>query len=200
MECAFIGDIHGHLEELDEVVEYTLSRTQRLVFLGDYINRGPNSREVVDYLIRLRRREDLDCIFLRGNHDEVFLDALSGKSIDRLLRMGGAATVASYVHAPSGDVALQLRQSVPDSHVQFFRDLKPWMMTEHLFAAHAPNSASTENANGRYCIYGHVPQRNGIPTINRDRALIDTGCGTTEGGRLTCLFWPGLDWFQSRPR
>lgn len=200
MERAFIGDVHGRLADLEEVVEHALSRTRRLVFLGDYINRGRNSREVVDYLVQLNRREDLDCIFLRGNHDAVFLNTLLGDSIDNLLRMGGATTVASYVPAPVGNVALQLQQNVPDSHVQFFRDLRPWMITKHVFAAHDPGSAPVEIAKGRYCIYGHVPQRSGKPTISRSHALIDTGCGTTEDGRLTCLFWPELHWFQSTPR
>jgi calcineurin-like phosphoesterase family protein len=199
-ELAFIGDIHGSLPELEEVVEYAISRTRRLVFLGDYVNRGHNSRQVVDYLIRLDGLDGTDCTFLCGNHDQTFLEALLGGSLDALLRMGGAPTIASYVHSPSSDVALQLRKSVPDSHVRFFRTLAPWMMTEHVFATHAPDSAPMEEVEDRYCIYGHLPQENGMPTINRTHALIDTGCGTTEGGRLTCLFWPGLDWFQSSVR
>ena len=199
-EFAAIGDVHGRIAELEEVVEHVLSRTRHLVFLGDYVNRGHYSMEVVDYLIRLRRREGISCTFLRGNHDDVFLEALLGGSLDTLLRMGGAATIASYVSAPRGDVALQLRSCVPDLHMRFFRDLQPWMMTKHVFAAHAPNSAFAEKMANRYCIYGHVPQQNNRPTIDRTHALIDTGCGTTEGGRLTSLFWPELDWFQSRLR
>jgi serine/threonine protein phosphatase 1 len=200
-ELAFIGDIHGCLQELEEVVEHALSRTRRLVFLGDYVNRGQHSREVIDHLIHLNSSDDVECTFLRGNHDEVFLDTLSTGNIDTLLRMGGATTIASYVHEPAGDVLSQLRQSVPDAHFHFFSDLLPCMTTDGVFAAHAPNLArEADEAAGRYRVYGHHPQRYGKPTITGTHAFIDTGCGTTEDGRLTCLFWPGLDWFQSSRR
>jgi serine/threonine protein phosphatase 1 len=201
MEFAFIGDVHGCLAELEEVVEYTLARTRRLIFLGDYVNRGHHSREVVDYLIRLNLSGDAECTFLLGNHDEAFLNALTIGSIDTLLRMGGATTIASYVREPAGDIFSQLRQSVPDAHFHFFRDLAPYMKADGVFAAHAPKpQQETEHAWGRYQVYGHFPQRNGKPMITNAQAFIDTGCGTTEDGRLTCLFWPKLDWIQSSRR
>lgn len=198
---AFIGDIHGCLEELEEVVEHVRSRTRHLVFLGDYVNRGLRSREVVEYLILLNSSNDIECTFLLGNHDETFLDAVSTGNIDTLLRMGGATTIASYVREPAGDIPSQLSQSVPEAHLRFFRDLVPYMATDNVFAAHAPNGVQeTKEAAGRYRVYGHLPQRHGKPTITDTHALIDTGCGTTEDGRLTCLFWPELDWFQSSRR
>ena len=197
-EFAFIGDIHGCPEPLDEIVQHAISRTQHLVFLGDYINRGPCSRQVIDYLVHLNSSGDIECTFLRGNHDEAFLNALSAGSMDTLLRMGGATTVASYVPEPAGNILSQLRQAVPDAHVHFLRDLMPYMMTDGVFAAHAPNLAhETDRAAGRYRVYGHLPQGGGKPTVTSTHAFIDTGCGTTEDGRLTCLFWPELDWFQS---
>jgi calcineurin-like phosphoesterase family protein len=200
-EFAFIGDIHGCLTELKEVVEYALSRTRHLVFLGDYVNRGHHSREVIDYLIRLNHSEDVVCTFLLGNHDEVFLDALSAGNIDTLLRMGGATTIASYVYKPTGDILSQFRQSVPEAHIQFFSDLVPWMTTDDVFAIHAPDlTLERERTAGQYRIYGHLPQQHGKPKITATHAFIDTGCGTTEAGRLTCLFWPELDWFQSSQR
>lgn len=200
-EYAFVGDIHGCLAELEEVVELALPRTRRLVFLGDYVNRGHRSREVVDYLIDLNRSGEADCTFLRGNHDEVFLNALGAGEIDTLLRMDGATTIASYVPEPTGDILSQLRESVPEEHVQFFHDLTLFMVAEGVFAAHAPSPArETELAAGKYCIYGHIPQRNGTPTITDTQALVDTGCGTTGNGRLTCFFWPGKDWIQSSRR
>lgn len=200
-EFAFIGDIHGCLAELIEVIEHALTRTRRLVFLGDYVNRGLRSREVVEYLIRLNNSDDIECTFLLGNHDEAFLDAVSTGSIDMLLRMGGATTIASYVREPAGDIPSQLRQSVPEEHLNFFRDLLPYMATDDVFAIHAPKMAQgMEEGAGRYRVYGHLPQQRGRPTVTDTQALIDTGCGTTGDGRLTCLFWPELDWFQSSRR
>jgi serine/threonine protein phosphatase 1 len=201
MELGFVGDIHGCLGELEEVVECALTRTRQLVFLGDYVNRGRHSREVIDYLIRLDKTKGVECTFIRGNHDESLLSALYTGDVDTLLRMGGAATIASYVRKPSGDIPTQLRRSVPDTHVDFLRNLVPHVTVDNVFATHAPSTAATlEGASGRYCIYGHVPQPGGVPTITGRQAFIDTGCGTTEGGRLTCLFWPKLDWVQSSHR
>lgn len=197
-ELAFIGDVHGCLVELEEVVGRALPRAARLIFLGDYVNRGPRTREVIDYLVRLSRSDKTKYTFLRGNHDEAFLDTLTAGSIDTLLHMGGATTIASYVPEPRGDVLTQLRQSVPDSHLQFLRNLAPYLSVDNVFAVHDPSMMNeiTTTA-GKFGIYGHLPQRSGKPTICDTEAFIDTGCGTTKDGRLTCLFWPSLEWFQS---
>ncbi len=199
-ELAFIGDIHGCLEELENIVTQARRRTPRLVFLGDYVNRGRKSREVIDYLIRLRQSSEVSCIFILGNHDQAFLDTLVCGKIDRFLRMGGAATIASYVDAPRGDLLSQVRQAVPRDHVDFLQALIPSMLDGGVFAAH--DRAAQHNLEidpSVFRIYGHSPQRDLVPTINATEAFIDTGCGTIVGGRLTCVFWPSLDWVQSTP-
>lgn len=197
-ELALIGDIHGCMAELEEIVDRALTRTRRLIFLGDYVNRGHHSRDVVDYLIDLSLSSISECTFLRGNHDETFLDALSSGNLDPLFRMGGATTIASYIQEPTKDIVFQLRQCVPVDHVEFFRTLEPYVATNGIFAAHTPNTMQeAENSLGKYRVYGHIPQRYGRPTITKTQAFIDTGCGTTDDGRLTCLFWPSLDWIQS---
>ncbi|WP_084093912.1 metallophosphoesterase family protein [Amycolatopsis rifamycinica] len=201
-EYAFVGDIHGCFNELESVVARARSRTRHLVFLGDYVNRGRQSRQVIDFLMSLQESRELECVFLRGNHDQAFLEALDNAEIDVLLRMGGATTIASYVDEPSDDVLAQLRRSVPDEHVQFFRNLPMSMSTDQVYASHIPDLRLGEQqaAAGKYRIHGHVVQSNGVPTITETHALIDTGCGTTPTGRLTCLFWPSLEWVQSEPR
>ncbi|WP_433471266.1 metallophosphoesterase [Saccharomonospora azurea] len=200
-ELAFIGDIHGCLKELDEVVQHALPRTGNLIFLGDYVNRGLHSREVIDYLINLDQASETTCTFLRGNHDEVFLDCVTTGNIDTILRMGGATTIASYVRRPEGDIISQLKASIPDAHLQFLHNLTSSMETEYVYAAHAPrHGLEHDNETKKYCIYGHRAQSSGIPLITETHAIIDTGCGTTDNGRLTCLFWPSLDWVQSKRR
>ncbi|NHE67807.1 serine/threonine protein phosphatase [Rhodococcus sp. D-46] len=200
-EIGFIGDIHGCVEELDELVTAARSRTSHLVFLGDYVNRGPRSREVIDFLIRLQQTKGLSTSFVVGNHDQAFLDSLEGDGFDSFLRMGGAATVVSYVGAPRADVLSQLRESVPVPHVDFLKSLANQVVVDGVTATHKhrAHELDTSEDTEQFLIYGHSPQRRLLPRIERDRAFIDTGCGTLPDGRLTCLFWPSLNWTQSKP-
>lgn len=94
-----IGDIHGclsHLENLFDLINPDLDRHQ-LVFMGDYIDRGPNSAGVVDFIINLKKKynpENIIC--LMGNHERMFLDYLEGKDEMLFLMNGGVTTTASY--------------------------------------------------------------------------------------------------------
>ena len=106
MKCYVIGDVHGCLPELASLVEsLPLERGDTVVFLGDYIDRGPDSKGVIDYLLELRKRGEQTTVFLRGNHEDMMLSfmALSGHHGDAFLLNGGVATLASYgVAAPTG--------------------------------------------------------------------------------------------------
>ena len=94
------GDIHGELEKLDELLEMmSLQEGDRLVFLGDYIDRGPDSPGVIDRLISLSTR--YECVFLLGNHESMFLDFLGWTDDtyfggDAFLLNGGDRTLAGY--------------------------------------------------------------------------------------------------------
>ena len=106
MKCYVIGDVHGCLPELASLVEsLPMERGDTVVFLGDYIDRGPDSKGVIDYLVALRRRGEQTTVFLRGNHEDMMLSfmGLSGHHGDAFLLNGGLATLASYgVAAPGG--------------------------------------------------------------------------------------------------
>ena len=106
-DIAIVGDIHGGIAELQEIVDLVAGRTRELVFVGDYVNRGRASAEVLEYLVRLRESE-LKSTFLVGNHDIAFLECLRGDGLDRFLQMGGAATIRSYVDSPETNVKAQL--------------------------------------------------------------------------------------------
>ena len=74
MHCYVIGDIHGCLDELRYLVEgLPLESGDRLVFLGDYVDRGPNSKGVLTYILDLQKTTDLELICLKGNHEDMFL-------------------------------------------------------------------------------------------------------------------------------
>src|SRR5574341_1031850 len=100
MSSYVIGDIHGCLDELRYLVEaLPLTRGDRLIFLGDYIDRGPNSSGVVSYLIQAQHHlNENKLVFLKGNHEDMLLSflGLGGQHGDMFLINGGKATLTSY--------------------------------------------------------------------------------------------------------
>lgn len=196
-EICFIGDIHGCVEQLNEIFVAAAKRTQNFVFLGDYVNRGPSSREVIDFLVELKANEQLSATFLAGNHDTAFLQTLTGDGLDAFLLIGGAATIKSYVGTPKPDVLAQFRAAVPESHLRFLLDLDHKFVGNGIMAAHEPQSEWVPGQTAVMSVFGHRPQPELIPIISDLHAYIDTGCGTLPNGRLTGFFWPNRDWIQS---
>src|SRR6185369_11137148 len=93
-----IGDVHGCIDELNVLLDSLApAADDTIVFLGDYIDRGPTPKGVIDRLLSLRR-EGTRCIFLKGNHEDMFLAflGLGGHYGDAFLYNGGAATLRSY--------------------------------------------------------------------------------------------------------
>lgn len=95
-----VGDIHGEVELLEELLEKLPSKKDdRFVFVGDYVDRGSDSKGVVDLLIDFSKKRD--CVFLLGNHESMFLDFIGWKADeyfagDAFLMNGGDRTLASY--------------------------------------------------------------------------------------------------------
>jgi hypothetical protein len=198
-DVGIVGDIHGGAAELSEIVDLVAGRVRHLVFVGDYVNRGKQSAGVMEQLVQLSRSH-LPCSFLAGNHDLAFLDCLTTRRLDPFLQMGGAATIRSYLGTAGADVGSELVRAVPPSHKAFLEQLGPHYATDGLLVTHAPPRRPVGPQDGApYHVAGHILQRNLVPTITADGALIDTGCGTWDHGRLTCLFWPSRHWLQSRP-
>jgi serine/threonine protein phosphatase 1 len=131
-----VGDIHGRLDLLEELLSLVEQDVQarpksknRIVFLGDLIDRGPHSAQVVERL-RLFRPTFGKPIFLMGNHEEVMLRVLGGEArlMDDWLKFGGAECIRSYDLDPASlrsmppDQAVQtLNGAVPETHVDFIR-------------------------------------------------------------------------------
>ena len=187
-EIGIIGDIHGHVGPLRSLLEYIDDLVDTVVFLGDYVDRGPDSAQVIDTLLEAAKSHS--CIFLEGNHDRAFRAALHGE-FDRFLLLGGAATVRSYVSPPYGDIAREFTHAVPEPHHAFLHQLALQYETAELIVGHVLPEA---DGTGRFRIGGHAPQLSSVPTIGEDYAHVDTGCGTLDPGMLTCLLWPSLSW------
>lgn len=131
-----IGDVHGEHERLftlHEAIEahwkaFAGGRPATVLHLGDYVDRGPDSRGVIDYLIMLQSKPDLrkeiSIVCLLGNHERMMLDAVEDGEHQKLMQWlmnGGEATVESYRrHAPQGS---QLTEIVPREHVAWLKSL-----------------------------------------------------------------------------
>jgi len=151
MSILAVGDIHGYMAELARVLSLAddlRGPDARIVFLGDLIDRGPDSRGVIETLMR-GIEAGRDWIVLRGNHDQMFLDFLDDASTGDPARKlsaawldgnnGGAETLRSYAAGASlerGDWAAAAR-AVPPAHVRFLESLPFCFQTEEQFFVHA---------------------------------------------------------------
>lgn len=206
-----IGDIHGQANRLEALLGRLagLDPTARLVFLGDYIDRGTHSRQVVDRLLALGRQRP-DTVFLMGNHEAALLryDASHAPEDLRLLRVYGfQATLDSYASEP-GQTGLDF---MPESHRQFFRTLRRWFRCGPYVFFHAPLPCGADpdaagatgldylltnrtidaegwQASGRTLVFGHVPLE--TPLVAAGLIGVDTGAGW--GAVLTAVELPLL--------
>ena len=140
MRCYVIGDIHGCLNELAYLIGgLPLESGDRLVFLGDYIDRGPDSKGVVGYLLELQKRTDLDFVCLKGNHEDMFMAylGLPGQHGDMFLYNGGYATLNSYGIDSKNPSLDKINERIPRSHIEFFANLKAHFVMEPFLCAHA---------------------------------------------------------------
>ncbi len=195
-----IGDIHGCLVPLRRLLEKIHPRLQdQLIFIGDYIERGPQSKEVVEYLLGLPQHR----IFLMGNHEKMLLDFLAGEDQEVFLANGGQATLRSYGGDPD---------DIPDSHLAFFQTLRRMYETPDYLFVHAGIRPMVGLAQqtlrdvlwirqeffqfmGRFpkpVVFGHTPLRQVL--LAEDRIGIDTGC--VYGGKLTALRLPAREVIQ----
>jgi serine/threonine protein phosphatase 1 len=129
-----VGDIHGRIDLLEHLLAKIHADLQRrparktlLVFVGDLIDRGPSSAEVIERL-RSYRREGVRPVFLLGNHEEVLLRIIGGDAsvIDSWLKFGGLECLQSYgvslttLRGRSADEIVEIvRAAVPRNHVEF---------------------------------------------------------------------------------
>jgi serine/threonine protein phosphatase 1 len=197
-----IGDIHGCLTALLALLDVVqLAAEDRLITLGDYVDRGPDSRGVLDQLIALHDAGRL--VALRGNHDEMMTLSRGDRGERRMwLRFGGVQTLCSYGHSATDDVY----DRVPERHWRFLEhDLVNSYETEgHLFvhAIARPDlpleeqdtnvllwerlSGPVAHVSGKQLICGHTRQDGGLPLDLGSTVCIDTGIYEPEGW-LTCL-------------
>jgi serine/threonine protein phosphatase 1 len=208
-----IGDIHGCLEKLKELIPKTGIDNQNdtLIFIGDYIDRGKFSSEVVDHVIRLQN-EYKKVVCLRGNHEDMLAHYLEGMNEEMYLNNGGINTLHSYEIILSDDIK-ERKRKIPARHRKFFESLLPYYETEDYIFVHAgmkPGLLLKEQTMhdllwirhefieakydfGKTVVFGHTPLNN--PLINKNMIGIDTGA--VYGGKLTCVELPKIKIYQA---
>jgi serine/threonine protein phosphatase 1 len=216
-----IGDIHGRSDLLDRIVEEIKRDIEEkptgeavTITLGDYVDRGPDSRGVLDRLIS--NPFPTEYIGLRGNHEELFEAFLNDPTVGpQWRRLGGLETLHSYripvtslmIGKGFEEASSALRQAVPHEHLRFLASLKLSMSIGEYFVCHAgvrpgiplehqsaedllwirDEFLSSKRSFGKIVIHGHTPAES--PEILPNRINIDTGAFVT--GRLTCLVLEG---------
>lgn len=202
-----IGDIHGCHAPLAHLLQLVLHRADTIVFLGDYVDRGPQSKEVVTTILSLRATHPR-VVPLMGNHDYLFLQYLSGDNHSIFLQVGGLQTLASYGLSPTA-TREEITRLVPPDHIAFFRSLPLFWEDRHALYVHAglqPGRHLSQQTSqwclwaresfllstpdyGKPVVFGHTifPE----PYLAADKIGIDTGA--VYGGRLTALLLPNRE-------
>jgi Calcineurin-like phosphoesterase. len=208
-----IGDIHGCYLKLVRLMEkIKLNPEEDIpVFLGDYIDRGDQAKEVVDYLIHLKKQLP-SAVFLLGNHEQMLLDYLNGGNINPFLVNGGKNTLDSYFGESRLFSQQDPRTVFPPEHVEFFKSLAPYYEIEEYIFVHAGLRAGVPLSQqdlfdllwireefyfsgdkfGKTVVFGHTPFQQ--PFIYKKKIGIDTGAA--YGNKLTCLELPELKFIQ----
>jgi len=217
-----VGDLHGRLDLLNAMIKWIAHDDARraeahtvVIFLGDYCDRGPDSKGVVDRLLAVSKNTQKEIRFLCGNHDFIFTDIMqTGRNLWPWLEFGGQATLASYGVTPPEtlyDPGVQsrifddLKRLVPDSHTAFYETLEMTIDLGDYKFVHAgvrpgvPLEAQSKadylwirdvflkswRPFDRIIVHGHTPQK--APSADRRRIGLDTGAYSTDILSGVCL-------------
>ena len=204
-----VGDIHGCLDPLRRMMDKIKWQPEKdgLIFLGDYIDRGVDSKGVVDYIIEISNSSPhVQC--LMGNHENILLDFLSSGDPRLLLLNGGMTTLESYQKEERGET----EALIPSEHVAFFENLFLYIELDDYYVVHAgfrpgveiekqssedliwirePFIFSDHNF-GKKVIFGHTPLAE--PLVMDNKIGLDTGA--VYGNKLTCLEIPRMKFYS----
>jgi len=213
MRTLAIGDIHGCCFALDTLTQAAgITPDDFLIFLGDYIDRGPDSKGVVSRVIQ--HSQEQGTIILRGNHEAMILSARENPLQAHLWgSYGGDEALRSYGAWGRND----WQQFISEEHWRFFEKSLPWYETETHIFVHATVLPELDmpdqpeyvlyweqydqrifHKSGKVVVCGHTPQQSGWPTKGERSVCIDTAIGS--GKWLTCLNVDSGDYWQANER
>jgi serine/threonine protein phosphatase 1 len=201
-----VGDVHGCARELERLLAaLRLTAGDAVVFVGDYVDRGPDARRVLELLLDVENRSGVTTRFLKGNHEDMCLGFLGfgGRWGESWMMNGAEATLRSY-GIDRGAPVDEIRAALPAAHLRFLTRLLPNYVEEDWLLVHAgirpdrPLAAQVEedlfwirddflmarHALPQTVVFGHTPFR--APFLDLPYKVgIDTGC--VYGGALTAL-------------
>ena len=199
-----VGDIHGRADLLDALLDkidaHAAERPRRLVFLGDYVDRGPASAPVLQRVRALQRREPVDVVCLKGNHEDMMLRAAGNEEWDALwLRNGGSSTLRSFEVRRIEDVPTDVVEWLAARPTSFEDDRRCYVHAglnparerldqrdeDRLWIREA--FLARDHDFGKLVVHGHTPSRDGRPEIRPHRVNVDTGA--VYGGQLTAAIF-----------
>jgi serine/threonine protein phosphatase 1 len=208
-----IGDIHGCDSALNVLLsELRLDIDDTVVLIGDIVDRGPGTRQVIDRLLEVA--ETCRLIFIRGNHEEMMLDALKRGPLEPTwLRYGGQEALDSY---SDRETPTDRYEQIPTSHVEFLNSSKDFWETETEIFVHGnmePHIALEDQTrewlrwtrltgfekphpSGKRVLCGHTPQADGLPAVLEGWVCLDTWA--YNGLYLTCLDLTNETFYQSQ--
>lgn len=220
-----VGDVHGRLDLLDRLLATVADDAasapelvKYLVFLGDYVDRGPESAGVIDRLAA-GPPPGFGAVHLKGNHEQALIQFLDDVSVGPgWLKFGGRETLASYGVPPPpataprevlGVIQRQLSARLPDTHRRFLADLRPYVAIGDYLFVHAgirpgvpladqgerdflwirKDFLDSDEDLGAVVVHGHTIRE--APEVRHNRIGIDTGAYASN--RLTCLVLEGTE-------
>ncbi len=182
-----IGDIHGCSKALETLIAAIAPVADDVIVpLGDYVNRGPDSKGVIDQMIALEGR--CQVVPLLGNHDQRLLDSRTGlaRAFSIWMPMGGDATLSSY-GVPSGSVTRADLSRIPAEHFAFLERCKPFYETEKYLFVHAKYDPELRMGKQPDWLLRWESLKDGVPAPHVSGKTVITGHSSQKDGEILDL-------------
>lgn len=218
VSLAIVGDVHGVSTRLARTLDDPRLESRHVIFVGDLVDRGPDSRGVLEIVAQFKATHSAGVTVLLGNHDHALIQFLQSGISNTFIRNGGIKTVASYFSSPPMGVLAKFRSEFPATHRAVLDTASTFYEDANLLVSHMGfDPKQPENRSLRAMVLephldlfgitvagaptltvcGHYAQRGGKVLDSGSLLCIDTSCGTTSDGPLTTVLLPERTFIQT---